>query len=87
MKDPSRINFKAVKDFNASDLEPVFERELETPFDLTVGPLWRAILLDEVHVDETTKLIITIIRLFSPFFMSLQTVNQLVLCVSNFFAT
>ena len=52
MKDPSRINFKAVKDFNASDLEPVFERELETPFDLNVGPLWRAILLDEVHIEE-----------------------------------
>ena len=55
MEDPSKINFKAVKDFNASDLEPVFERELETPFDLNVGPLWRAILLDEVHVDEETN--------------------------------
>ncbi|XP_078380768.1 uncharacterized protein LOC144663633 [Oculina patagonica] len=49
--DSSEINFKATKDFNAGDLEPVFEREFETPFDLNFGPLWRAILLDEIHVD------------------------------------
>ena len=55
VEDPSEINFTAVKDFNAGDLEPVFERELETPFDLNLGPLWRAILLDEIHVDGETN--------------------------------
>ena len=51
VEDPSEIHFKAVKDFNADHLESVFEREFETPFDLNFGPLWRAILLDEIHVD------------------------------------
>ena len=53
--DPAEINFKAVKDFDASDLELVFEREFETPFDLNIGPLWRATLLDEIHVDGATN--------------------------------
>ena len=51
VEDPSEVHFKAVKEFNADDLESVFERELETPFDLSLGPLWRAVLLDEIHVD------------------------------------
>lgn len=52
VEDPSKINFEEVKDFNAEDLESVFERELETPFDLNIGPLWRAVLLDEIHVTD-----------------------------------
>ena len=55
VEDPSEINFEEVKGFNAEDLESVFERELETPFDLNIGPLWRAVLLDEIHVDEAAK--------------------------------
>ncbi|XP_078380265.1 uncharacterized protein LOC144663225 [Oculina patagonica] len=51
VEDSSVINFKTVNDFNANDLEPVFEREFETPFDFDFGPLWRATLLDEIHVD------------------------------------
>ena len=53
--DPSEIHFEVVKEFNAEDLESVFERELETPFDVNFGPLWRAILLDEIHVDGAAK--------------------------------
>ena len=51
VEDPSEINFKVVKDLNGDDLESVFEREFETPFDFNFGPLWRAVLLDEIHVD------------------------------------
>lgn len=51
VEDPREVNFEELKDSNAQDLESVFERELETPFDLNVGPLWRAVLLDEIHVD------------------------------------
>ena len=51
VEDLSKINFEEVKDFNAEDLESVFERELETPFDINMGPLWRAVLLDEIQVD------------------------------------
>ena len=51
VEDPSEINFKVVNDFNGDELECVFEREFETPFDLNVGPLWRAVLLDEIKVD------------------------------------
>ena len=55
---PSKINFKVVNDFNGDELESAFEREFETPLDLSFGPLWRAVLLDEIHVDgakETFK--------------------------------
>ena len=55
VEDPSEINFEEVKDFNAEDFESVFERELETPFDLNMGPLWRAVLLDEIQVDGAAK--------------------------------
>ena len=51
VEDPSEINFKVVNDFNGDELECVFEREFETPFDLNFGPLWRAVLLDEIKVD------------------------------------
>ena len=51
VEDPSEINFKVVNDFNGDDVESVFEREFETPFDLNFGPLWRAVLLDEKNVD------------------------------------
>ena len=53
MKYPSEINFKVEKDFTPDDdLEAVFEREFETPFDLEVGSLWRVTLFDEIHVDR-----------------------------------
>ena len=55
VEDPSEIPFEVVKEFNAEDLESTFERELETPFDLNFGPLWRAVLLDEIHVDGAAK--------------------------------
>ena len=48
---PSEIQFKAVNDFNGDEFESVFEREFETPFDLNFGPLWRAVLLNEIRVD------------------------------------
>ncbi len=55
VENPTIINFKTVKDLNAGDLEPVFEREFETPFDFDFGPLWRATLLDEIHVHGATN--------------------------------
>ena len=51
VEDSSEINFKVINDFNADELESVFEREFETPFDLNFGPLWRAVLLNEINVD------------------------------------
>ena len=50
LQDLGEINFRVLNDSNADDLEPVFEREFEIPLDLKVGPLWRAILLDESYV-------------------------------------
>ena len=55
VEDPSAVHFQVIKELNADDLESVFERELETPFDLNFGPLWRAVLLDEIHVDGAAK--------------------------------
>ena len=51
VEDPSEINFKVANDINGDELESVFEREFETPFDLNSGPLWRAVLLDETQVE------------------------------------
>ena len=53
VEDPGEIIFKVIKDFNAGDLEPVFEKEFEEPFDISKGPLWRATLLREIHIDRT----------------------------------
>ena len=55
VEDPREIHFQVLKNFNAEDHESVFERELETPFDLNFGPLWRAVLLDEIHVEGAYK--------------------------------
>ena len=52
VEDPSETNFKVIKDYSPDDLETVFERESEIPLDFKLGPLWRAILLKEIHVLE-----------------------------------
>ena len=50
VEDPRKINLKVAKDFTADDLEPVFEWESDIPLDFNSGyPLWRAVLLNEVH--------------------------------------
>ena len=55
VEDPSEINFKVLKDYSPDDLESVFERESEISLDFKLGPLWRAILLKEIHaVEEDT---------------------------------
>ena len=50
--DPSEIKFEVLKDFSADDLEAVIERESDVPLDFNLGPLWRAILLNEIYVAE-----------------------------------
>ena len=55
VEEPGQINFKVMKDFNAGNLETIFEREFETPFDFNFGPLWRVILFGEIHADDAKK--------------------------------
>ena len=52
VEDPGEIKFKVLKDFSADDLEAVIERESDIPLDFNFGPLWRAILLNEIYVAE-----------------------------------
>ena len=51
VEDPSESNFKVFNDFNDDELESVSERKFETPLHLNFGPMWRIVLLDEIHVD------------------------------------
>lgn len=52
VEDPREVNFHVLKDFSADDLEPVFECEFDIPLDMRFGLLWRATLLNEIHVVE-----------------------------------